>query len=69
VRARRLAELGAVRMLDPGLLEPSLLAAEMRRLLEFRPRPVTLDVDGAESTARLLSELVAERAAAREALA
>jgi predicted glycosyltransferase len=69
VRARRLAELGAVRMLDPGLLEPSLLAAEVRRLLEFRPRPVTLDVDGAERTARLVSELVAERAATREAVA
>jgi predicted glycosyltransferase len=66
VRARRLAELGAVRMLDPGLLQPRVLATEVRRLLDFRPRPLALDVEGAEGTARMLSELVAERAGARE---
>jgi predicted glycosyltransferase len=69
VRARRLAELGAVRMLDPGLLQPHVLAAEVRRLLDFRPRPLALDLEGAERTARTLSELVAERAGAREASA
>ena len=66
VRARRLAELGAVRMLDPGLLRPHVLAAEVRRLLDFRPRPLALDVEGAEGTARILSELVAQRAEVRE---
>jgi predicted glycosyltransferase len=69
VRARRLAELGAVRMLDPALLDPHVLAAEVRRLLDFRPRSLGLDLDGAGGTTRILSELVAERAGAREASA
>jgi predicted glycosyltransferase len=69
VRARRLAELGAVRMLEPGMLQPHVLAAEVRRLLEFRPRPLALDVQGAEGSARILSQLVAERSDAREASA
>ena len=68
-RARRLAALGAVRMLDPERLDPDLLAAEVRRLLDFRPRSAGLDLGGAERTTGLLSELVAERGGAREASA
>jgi predicted glycosyltransferase len=67
VRAERLAARGAVRALDPGRLEPRVLAAEVRRLLDFRPSWPRLDLDGARGTTRLLSELVAERAGAREA--
>jgi predicted glycosyltransferase len=69
VRAGRLAALGAVRLLDPALLEPGRLAAEVRRLLEFRPQPLGLDLDGSAGTTRILSELVAERAGALEASA
>jgi predicted glycosyltransferase len=69
VRARRLAALGAVRMLDPGRLEPAVLAGEIRRLLGFRPRSLGLDVDGAAGTTRILSGLRAERAGAQEASA
>jgi predicted glycosyltransferase len=67
VRAGRLAALGAVRMLDPGRLEPHVLAAEVLRLLDFRPRSPGLDLDGARGTTRILSQLVAERSVAREA--
>jgi predicted glycosyltransferase len=68
-RARRLAARGAVRTLDPDRLEPALLAGEVRRLLDFRPRSPGLDLDGARRTSEILSELVAERGGAREASA
>jgi predicted glycosyltransferase len=68
-RARRLAAFGAVRMLDPGRLGPDVLAAEVRSLLDFRPRSAGLDLDGAQRTTGLLAELVAERSGAREASA
>jgi predicted glycosyltransferase len=68
-RARRLAALGAVRTLDPDRLEPTALAAEVRRLLDFRPRSPGLDLDGARRTTEILSELVAERSGVREASA
>jgi predicted glycosyltransferase len=69
VRARRLAALGAVRLLEPDRLEPPVLLAEARSLLEFRPRAPQLELDGARRSARILSELVAGRAGAREASA
>jgi predicted glycosyltransferase len=53
-------------MLDPGRLEPPVLAAEVRRLLDFRPRSPGLELDGAQRTTSILSELVAERSGARE---
>jgi predicted glycosyltransferase len=62
VRARRLSALGAVRMLDPGRLTPDLLAREMGRLLDFRPRRLGLDLDGARRTADMLSELIGAEA-------
>jgi predicted glycosyltransferase len=68
-RARRLAACGAVRMLDPGRLDPDVLAAEVRGLLDFRPRSAGLDLEGAQRTTGLLAELVAERSGAREASA
>jgi predicted glycosyltransferase len=68
-RARRLGALGAVRTLDPGRLEPALLAAEVRRLLDFQPRPPGLDLDGGRRTTAILADLVAERSGAREASA
>ena len=58
-RARRLERLGAVRVLEPERLAPSTLAAELRRLLAFQPRPAHLDLDGARRTGELLEELVA----------
>jgi predicted glycosyltransferase len=68
-RARRLAALGAVRMLDPARLAPHVLAAEVRRLLDFRPRWPALDLEGARGTSRILGGLLAERGGVREASA
>ena len=61
-RARRLERLGAVRVLAPERLAPSTLAAELRRLLAFEPRPASVDLGGAARTAELLEDLVAEPA-------
>jgi predicted glycosyltransferase len=58
-RARRLALLGAVRVLDPERLAPATLAAELERLLEFEPARPRLDLDGARRTCELLWERVA----------
>jgi predicted glycosyltransferase len=68
-RARRLAALGALRVLDPERLAPDVLASEARCLLDFRPRWPGLDLDGARGTCHVLSGLLAERAPAREASA
>jgi predicted glycosyltransferase len=68
-RARRLAALGAVRVLDPKRLAPDVLAAEARGLLGFRPRWPGLDLEGARGTSRLLSELLGEHGGVREASA
>lgn len=53
-RARRLADLGAVRMLDPRRLSPASLAAEIEALDRFSPNEAGLDFDGARATADLL---------------
>ena len=58
-RARRLERLGAVRVLAPERLAPSTLAAELRRLLAFEPRPARIDLDGGRRTGELLEALVA----------
>jgi len=57
-RAARLARAGAVRLLDPELLEPERLAAEIRALLRFRPQPLDLDFSGASTSASLVADLV-----------
>ena len=55
-RARRFERLGAVRVLASDRL-PS-LAAELRRLLSFEPRPASVDLEGARRTGDLLDELL-----------
>lgn len=60
-RARRLEELGAVRVLDPTRLHSSTLADEIRALLRFRPRKLPLDLSGGPNTARLLADIHAAR--------
>jgi predicted glycosyltransferase len=56
-RARRLERLGAVRVLESRRLTPEVLAREIRRLRDFRPAPIELDLGGADETARLISAL------------
>jgi predicted glycosyltransferase len=65
-RARRLERLGLVRLLEPSHLNASSLADALHELCRFRPKPVTLDLDGARATADLLARLVAEDQAARQ---
>jgi predicted glycosyltransferase len=65
-RARRLARLGLVRVLEPSRLTPSTLAEALSELCRFRPKAVTLDLDGARATADLIARLVAEGHGARK---
>jgi predicted glycosyltransferase len=57
-RARRLERIGAVRVLDAVRLTPAGLAGEIERLLAFRPRRTRVDLDGARSSGRVLTELL-----------
>jgi predicted glycosyltransferase len=54
-RARRLARLGAVRVLDPERLTPEALAHAILALEGFAPARPALDLDGARRTTELLS--------------
>jgi predicted glycosyltransferase len=56
-RARRLEELGLVRMLPAEKLDPRSLAAELDGLRTFRPRTVDLRLDGTAETAEILTTL------------
>ena len=58
-RARRLERRGAVRVLAAERLARSTLAAEVRRLLTFEPRPASVDLEGARRTGHLLEALLA----------
>jgi predicted glycosyltransferase len=53
-RAQRLAALGAVRLLDPRVLDGDELARDVASLLGTVPRGVELDLDGADASAELL---------------
>jgi predicted glycosyltransferase len=57
-RAQRLAELGVLRVVPPVELDAHRLLAELIAALAFRPPVVTLDLDGANATARILGDLV-----------
>jgi predicted glycosyltransferase len=57
-RARRLERIGAVRVLDAVRLTPAGLAGEIERLLAFRPRRARVDLDGARSSGRVLTEML-----------
>lgn len=58
-RARKFAEAGLVHFLDPGDLDPLRMAAQIERHLthSFAPPKRTIDMNGAERTARLLRDL------------
>jgi predicted glycosyltransferase len=58
-RARRLERCGAIRVLEQTELTPELLALELQRLLDFTPRPVALQVNGAANTTRIIQALLA----------
>jgi predicted glycosyltransferase len=58
-RARRLEQLGLVRVLPASRLDPRSLAAELDALRDFHPQAVDLRLDGAARTAELLEQLPA----------
>lgn len=60
-RARRLEQLGAVRVLDQNEMTPERLADEMNALLRFQPHRPRLELNGALRSAEILDELMHER--------
>lgn len=54
-RAERLAALGAVRTIPADQLDGNRLAVELDDLSRFRPQAVTLDLTGAETSARIVA--------------
>jgi predicted glycosyltransferase len=63
-RAQRLADLGAVRLLDPRRLAAAALADAIQALDDVRPPRLALDMRGGEASADLLAAAVRERVAA-----
>lgn len=61
-RAQRLVDMGMVRSLDPRALTPARLASAVEALLEFGPAVGSLSLDGAATSARMLSEEVLSHA-------
>lgn len=61
IRADRLARLGLLRSMPAESLEGDRLAAEVLRLLDFRPAAVSLAMEGARASTDLLDALVRQR--------
>jgi predicted glycosyltransferase len=61
-RARRLAELGVLRVVPPAELDARRLLPELLGALASRPQAPPLDLDGASATARILGDLVSHPA-------
>ena len=57
-RARRLEQLGALRVLEPERLTPASLARAIVRLRDFTPARPAIDLDGGRGTCRELWELI-----------
>jgi predicted glycosyltransferase len=57
-RAERLAELGVLRTVPSAELTPERLVDELCALRAFRPAPVMLDLDGRDTSARIVAGLV-----------
>jgi len=68
IRARKLEQLGIVKMIAPGQLEPERLAEEIIRCLRspVAARPRSLDLQGAERTALILAESLSENLGASQ---
>jgi predicted glycosyltransferase len=60
-RARRLEQLGAVRVLDENEMTPERLAEEMIELLTFHPQRPRLELNGAQRSSEILDELLRAR--------
>jgi predicted glycosyltransferase len=60
-RARLLERLGAVRVLEPGLLDGGRLAVEIAALRSFRPAAPALDTNGVAGTVAALGRMLDRR--------
>ena len=58
MRARRLARVGAVRLIEPEWLDGPTLACQIASTIGFAPQRVDLDLSGAHATVRFLTSLV-----------
>ena len=67
VRARRFEQLGALRVLEPERLDGRTVAAELGKLLRFRPAPIPFEVGGAQRTVALVDEMLGGTRLARVA--
>jgi predicted glycosyltransferase len=69
-RALRLQHLGAVRVLREKDLSPARLAAQIRELMKFKVTTPKLDLNGAQTSARMIESMITStRAKARAAIA
>jgi predicted glycosyltransferase len=60
-RARRLEALGALRVLEQKEMTPQRMASEIRKLIDFQPRTMHLNFDGARRSTEILCELLERR--------
>jgi predicted glycosyltransferase len=68
VRARHLAARGLAEVVEPDLLDPARLAAAVARVVRGEGMPaMTLDLDGARASARIVLEALQGRARAADA--
>jgi predicted glycosyltransferase len=65
IRAEELSARGCLRMLHPAQVDPRRLLAEVTRLVDERPQPAKLPLDGLAGTADALDELLADAPEAR----
>jgi predicted glycosyltransferase len=57
-RALRLSRLGLLRKVEVGELDVDRFVTEVERLLDFRPNPTALDLNGASHTAEMIHKLL-----------
>jgi predicted glycosyltransferase len=60
-RARRLEALGALRVMEQKEMTPQRMASEIRKLIDFQPRTMHLNFDGARRSTEILCELLERR--------
>ncbi|HEX6044981.1 MAG TPA: glycosyltransferase, partial [Pyrinomonadaceae bacterium] len=65
-RARRLETLGALRVLEQKEMTPKRMAEEIRHLIDFQPRTIHLNFDGARRSTHILRDLLEQRHATQD---
>ena len=60
-RARKMGKLGAVRVMTEDQVNPQTLAEEIKLLLNFKPKNIKIDLNGAKNTTKLIQEMLKKR--------